>query len=98
MYTGAYGYVQHGEGDVIGIPVYHPLHDQDEVFEYSVPMFEDKMAMVCAYDPKVTHKPVDLLNMFLAVPTALWWGTLAGFLTFVIVLNIGYRLLGKERE
>lgn len=98
QYSGAYGYVQHGGGDVIGLPVYHPLHDTDDIFEYSVPMFEDRMAMVCAYKPIVDPKAADLLNMFLAVPSGLWWGALAGFLTFTIVLNIGYRLLGKEKE
>lgn len=97
-YSGAYGYVQHGGGDIVGLPVFYPLHDPEDIFEYSVPMFEDRMAMVCAYDPEVYNEPADLLNMFLAVPSDLWWGTLFGFVTFVMVLNIGFRLLRKEKE
>lgn len=75
--------------------VYYPLNDPDaKYFDYSFPVFEDRIMMVSAFNPKVELRDTNLLSMFTSVPTDLWWGTLIGFLTFVLTLSLGYRVLG----
>lgn len=98
-YTDALGSIQDGESDILGMLVYYPLNDPDDkYFDYSSPIFEDRIMMVSAFNPKVEPRSTNLLSMFTSVPIDLWWGTLIGFLTFVLTLNLGYRVLGVSKK
>ena len=93
-YTGAIGLVQKGLADMVPIPVYYPLIDPDnEFFDYSNPIREDRMMMVCAYNKTVKGSDEDIMAMFLSVDTDLWFATLAGFITFILLLKIAYKIL-----
>lgn len=94
MYDGAIGMVQNGEADMVSIPVYYPLYDpENEYFDYTGALKEDDMMIVCTYRTVMNGSITDVLNMFTSAPVELWWATLAGFLTFVLALNIGYSVL-----
>ena len=92
--------VQHGQADMVALPLYYPLHDpENEFFDYSYPLFEDRMMMVCAYrQPMNEHTTRDLMTMFTSVSSNLWWATMAGFLTFVLALKFGHWILGASRK
>ena len=93
-YSGAIGMVQKGLADMVAVPVYYPLIDPDnEYFDYSNPIREDKMMMGCAYNKSVAGIDKDMMAMFSSVDPALWWATLAGFVTFILLLQFGYKVL-----
>lgn len=100
-YTEAIGELENGNADVLIVPAYYPFHeadDDDPKFDYSLPINSDNMMMVCAYHNNVTETELDLMSMFTSVPTNLWWLTFGSFLTFVLVLNVGYRVLGLTKK
>lgn len=95
LYDGAIGLIQRGEADLIPVPMYYPLKDaNDEYFDYSHPIMEDEMMIICAYNTTVGAKDKDILQMFTSVQVTLWYITLAAFLTFILLLTIGYKVLG----
>ena len=98
-YSGAIGMVQKGLADMVAIPVYYPLIDPDnEYFDYSNPIREDKMMMACAYNKTVAATDNDIMAMFSSVDPPLWWATLCGFITFILLLQFGYKVLNATKN
>lgn len=98
-YSGALGLIQQGLADAFPLPLYYPLHDpNNEYFDYSNPIREDEMMIVCGYNSTVFSSVNDIMEMFTSVDTDLWWATLIGFLTFVFLLKTGYKILGIGKK
>ena len=98
-YSGAIGKVHDGLADMVAVPIYYPLIDPDnEYFDYSNPIREDKMMMACAYNKSVAAIDKDIMAMFSSVDPSFWWATLGGFVTFILLLQFGYKVLDAAKD
>lgn len=72
-YDGALGLVQKGQADMVPLPVYYPLHDpENEYFDYSYPIREDQLMIVCGYNSSIRSNDSDIMQMLTSVDTDLW--------------------------
>lgn len=96
-WDGAIGALQRNETEIVAFPVYYPIQDRDnQYFEYSLPFHEDRMMIACAYNSSYRKIEIDITSMFTSVSYELWMAVLVAFLTFVSLLNMGYKLMGTS--
>lgn len=80
------------------MPVYYPLNDLEESFQYTPTVNEDTMAMVTSYNVTHSHKITDIMFLYNIVPLALWIGLFVSFIIVVISLYSGMKLLYPKRR
>lgn len=88
-YSGSIGRVQHGEADLVGTPVYYPLNDPDnEHFDYSTPLMEDKMMIGSSYNYTEEIELGDVTSIFTSVSIDYWWSAATCFFVYVSLIKL----------
>lgn len=89
LYSGSIGRIQRGEADTVAMPIYFPLHDPDgKYFDYSKPLFEDKMMIGSAYNYSEEYVVGDIMNMFSSISYDYWLSAISSLFVFSMLMSM----------